>query len=420
MPAADNNTGRNPIAAFFAELKRRRVLHMGGAYIAGAWLGAEILNFLLEQFQAPDWTYRFLAIVFVMGFPLAMVLAWIVQVQEDGSWAIDPARGDLKTLAAAITLGLLVTTGLSWLIVPDRPPEAAYEPLPDSLVVLPFVDDEALYRSLIAGLEQSRALTLVRLEQADEPADPVDFGKTLQVGGVAFVTPVGSGDGKSLELKLLDIVQGDVIASQNLELDKRSTIATSHAMANGLLDAMALPTLTAEQFMGTDDVQAYERFLAGRHQAAMLSDSSLRTAIEEFQRAIELDPGYARAHAGLADAIYELLALGDVTDEERSRLESRARAAVDTAQKLDRNSADAISLLAFGTANGQLRIQAFERALELDPDHYMSYYRYALQMKNDGNLDEAEKLIRRALLFCPSDARFRTELENILQLRKRE
>jgi hypothetical protein len=50
----------------------------------------------------------------------------------------------------------------------------------------------------------------------------------------------------------------------------------------------------------------------------------------------------------------------------------------------------------------------------------MSYYRYALQMKNDGNLDEAEKLIRRALLFCPSDTRFGAELENILQLRERE
>jgi len=74
----------NPIAGFFAELMRRRVLHIGGAYIAGAWLGAEILNFLFEQFQAPGWTYRLLAIVFVVGFPVAMALAWIIQVQEDG------------------------------------------------------------------------------------------------------------------------------------------------------------------------------------------------------------------------------------------------------------------------------------------------------------------------------------------------
>ena len=114
----------NPIIRFFAELMRRRVLHIGGAYIAGAWLGAEILNFLFEQFQAPEWAYRLLAIVFVVGFPVSMVLAWIVQVQEDGSWAIDPSRGEHKTVAAAVILGLLITAGLSWLILPRGEPEA--------------------------------------------------------------------------------------------------------------------------------------------------------------------------------------------------------------------------------------------------------------------------------------------------------
>jgi tetratricopeptide (TPR) repeat protein len=410
----------NPVTGFLAELKRRRVLHMGGAYVAGAWLGAEILNFLLEQFQAPDWTYRFLAIVFVVGFPVAMVVAWIVQVQEDGSWAIDPARGDLKTLAAAIALGLLVTAGLSWLIVPERQPEPVYEPLANSLVVVPFEDHDDLYRSLMAGLEQSPSLILVRLREAGDASDPVAFGRDLEVASLAVVQPSRNGESKILELRLYDIVQGDVIGSQSFELETGNTIETSHAMANGLLEALALPPMTPEQYMGTEDVRAYERLIAGKYKAAHLNGTTLRTAIDEFERSIELDPGYARAYAGLAEAIYELLALGDVADEERSRLDSRARTAVDTAQKLDRTSADAISLLALGTANRQLRIQAFERALELDPDHYMSYYRYALQMKNDGNLDEAEKLIRRALLFCPSDTRFGAELENILQLRERE
>ena len=417
MPAANNNTGRHPIAAFFAELKRRRVLHMGGAYVAGAWLGAEILNFLLEQFQAPDWTYRFLAIVFVVGFPVAMVIAWIVQVQEDGSWAIDPARGDLKTLAAAVALGLLVTASLSWLIVPERKPEPVYAPLAHSLAVVPFGDQEDLYRSLMAGLEQSPSLILVRLREADDVADPVAFGRSLEVANLAVARPSSSGEGEILDLRLHDIVQGDVIGSHSFELETGSTTGTSHAMASWLLEALALPPTTPEQFMGTEDVRAYERFITGRYQAEKRTEASLEDAVDEFQRAIELDPGYARAHAALADAIYELLALAELPGEERRQLESRARSAVDRAQKLDRTSADAISLLGLGAGNRQLRIQAFERALELDPDHYMSYYRYALQMRDDGDLDEAEKLIRRAIQFSPSDPKFHAELENILRSR---
>lgn len=405
-------------SGFLAELRRRRVLQMGGAYIAAAWLGAEILNFLLEQFQAPDWTYRFLAIAFVVGFPVAMVIAWIVQVQEDGSWAIDPARGDLKTLAAAVALGLLATAGLSWLIVPERQPEPVYEPLPNSLAVVPFQDHDDLYRSLMAGLEQSPSLVLVRLRNAGDAVDPVAFGRDLEVASLAVVQPSSSGESKSLELRLHDIVQERLVELESFELETGNAIATSHAMANWLLEALALPPMTPEQLMGTEDVQAYELFVAGKYQSTQLSAASLRTAIDEFQRAIELDPGYARAHAALADAIYELLAFSDVAQEERSRLESRARTAVDTAQKLDRASADAISLLGLGTSNRQLRVQAFERALELDPDHYMSYYRYALQMRDEGDLDEAEKLIRRAILFSPADSRFHAELENILRLRE--
>lgn len=405
-------------SGFLAELRRRRVLQMGGAYIAAAWLGAEILNFLLEQFQAPDWTYRFLAIAFVVGFPVAMVIAWIVQVQEDGSWAIDPARGDLKTLAAAVALGLLATAGLSWLIVPERQPEPVYEPLPNSLAVVPFQDHDDLYRSLMAGLEQSPSLVLVRLRNAGDAVDPVAFGRDLEVASLAVVQPSSSGESKSLELRLHDIVQERLVELESFELETGNAIATSHAMANWLLEALALPPMTPEQLMATEDVQAYELFVAGKYQSTQLSAASLRTAIDEFQRAIELDPGYARAHAALADAIYELLAFSDVAQEERSRLESRARTAVDTAQKLDRASADAISLLGLGTSNRQLRVQAFERALELDPDHYMSYYRYALQMRDEGDLDEAEKLIRRAILFSPADSRFHAELENILRLRE--
>ena len=94
------------ISDFIAELVRRRVLQMGGVYIAGAWLGAEVLNFLLEQFNAPDWTFRFLVIVFVVGFPLTMVLAWVVQVQDvDGSTVYTRAGNFSLNRDGALVLG---------------------------------------------------------------------------------------------------------------------------------------------------------------------------------------------------------------------------------------------------------------------------------------------------------------------------
>jgi tetratricopeptide (TPR) repeat protein len=63
----------------------------------------------------------------------------------------------------------------------------------------------------------------------------------------------------------------------------------------------------------------------------------------------------------------------------------------------------------------QLRIQAFERALELDPDHDRSYFRLARELKQSGNLEDAEILVARAIRLRPGSARYRLELADILE-----
>jgi hypothetical protein len=400
MPRTSDPKTSNPVVGFLAELKRRRVLQVGGAYIAGAWLGAEILNFLLEQFQAPAWTFRFLAIVFVVGFPLTMALAWIVQIQEDGSWTIDSSRGDHKTVAAAIVLGLLLTSGLSWLIVPERQPEPVFEPMPNSLAVLPLSGADSLYLPLMAGLENADGLTLVRLGPDEYANDLDEFGQDLRVMGLAFGR---LDESNTIDIQLLDIARKEITWSQSYELDPGRSIDTGNAIANELLQAVGLPVMSRTDFMGTENRDAFEAFLSG-----------------EFERAITLDPNYVHAHVGLAQAILDKLDASEVPAAERHALEDRARNAIDIAHKLDRGSADAISLLGLITETRQLRIQAYERAIELDPDHYRSYYRYAMQMKEDGKFEEAAQLIKRAIALYPSNPKFRSSLTEVLDLQNDE
>ena len=427
MSQGKNN---NPIAGFFTELMRRRVLHIGGAYVAGAWLGAEILNFLFEQFNAPGWAYRLLAIVFVVGFPVSMVLAWIIQVQEDGSWAIDPSRGEHRTVAVAIFLGALITAGLAWQILPQREPEPAYEPLPSSLAVLPFATSndtpneraaaETLYRSLMEGLEQSAELTLVRLGPGEQAEDLQEFGESLGVAGLATGRFVPSPDGGRVELQFRDVVAGEVTWTRSFAWEPTRIVESANQVANGLLEAMGLPALSQDRFTGTDSREAYEAYMQGGARAAAWTPESLALAVEDYQQAIDADPGYVLAYVGLAQSLYDLVELAGISGEQRAAMEQRARKAVGIAQRLDPESADALSLLGLGQDNRQMRIVAFERAIELDPDHALSYFRYARQMKSDGDLDDAERLIRRAIALEPMNARFRLELAEILALQGRE
>ena len=93
--------------SFFSELRRRRVLPVAGAYIAIAWLVTEIAGYFLEQAGAPAWSLRLLAIVFLVGFPVAVVLAWIIQVGANGKRALDPSTGQHKTVFGAVLLGVM-------------------------------------------------------------------------------------------------------------------------------------------------------------------------------------------------------------------------------------------------------------------------------------------------------------------------
>jgi tetratricopeptide (TPR) repeat protein len=425
VSSTTDESKQNLIAGFIAELMRRRVLQIGGAYIAGAWLGAEILNFLFVQFQAPDWTYRLLAIVLVVGFPISMVLAWVVQIDEKGQWSIDPSRGDHRTLAVAISIGLLITAGLSWLILPHREPPRPYEPLPESLAVLPLSSgaqtqgvreaEDTLYRSLMEGLENAAEITLVRLGPTEPPEDLVAFGRSLGVAALGTVQLANSQDGDVVRVELFDMVGETEIWSESFSWDPTRILETAVAIANGLREAMGLPVVEQDRFAGTSDADAYHEFLRGEELASTWTYDSLGRAIGEFQQAIDIDPGFVRAHVALAQAIYDRLEMPESAGDDRGKLEARARRAVEIAQKLDPESPDALSLLGFGQENRQMRIVAYERALELDPGHAITYFRYALQMQADSNLDEAKRLIDRAIALQPMNPRFRFALADILE-----
>ena len=418
------NSSSNPIRRFLAELLHRRVLQIGGAYVAGAWLSVEIFSFLFEQFQAPDWAIRLVAIVLVVGFPISMVLAWVVQVSEQGHWEMDHTRGDKKTLAVAITLGLLITAGLSWQILPQKAPPLVYKPMTDSLAVLPFTGTAEtavgqaqtgrFYHSLMQGLEQSPELTLVRLQHLVPSQDPVIYGRQLGVKYLASGHTQQSPEGVSTEVQMLDVKTGEVDWEQLYDGDSAQMTTVAVGVANDLLQAMTLPLLNERQFTGSDKNDAYQAWLDGSLLAANSDTDQLKEAARRFQTAIDIDPGYALAYLGLAQASYDLADTGDLKDSEREALEKRAQSAVRIARQLKPDSADAISLFARELENPQLRIQAWERALELDPDHVMSLYRYAVQLRKGGKLEEAERLIKRAIKLSPQNTRFQTELATIL------
>jgi TolB-like protein len=388
------------MSKFFTELRRRRVLQITGAYIAGAWLLTEIASFLLEQTAAPDWILRLVAIVFVVGFPLTVVLAWVVQVQPDGKWAVDSSKGHHRTVFAAVALGIAATAGLSWLILPrigDIAVGPAYQPIPNSVAILPLTTAvgtahersiaETLFVSLGKGLDQSADLILMDLRKLNEqPGDPAEFGRSIKAAALLTGKILQAPGATRIQMDLLDVGRSEVTWSQTFDWDATRIADTGSAIANGVLEAMTLPVLSRDKFAGTDNPEAYDAFLLGGQHAASFNIAKLAMAMDDFQRAIDLDPEYVLAYVALAETIWWYRGLKQPEEAEVQALENRARQALETALELDSESAAAISHLGTLSDDRELEIQAYEHALELDPNHAKSYHRlgWAVQKQRAG------------------------------------
>ena len=288
---------------FLAELRRRRVLPVAGAYVAIAWLATEIASFLLTQADAPAWTLRLLAIVFIVGFPLAVTLAWIVQVAPDGKRHLDRSTGQGRNVAVAIALGVVATAGLSWLLLPridDTSITPGYEPLPNSLAVLPLTTTggtpneqtvaETLYNVLLDGLGQSRELTQVQLKTKARPDDLAAFGREFKVSALLAGHVARTAGRTLIELRLLDVGRAQVRWSETIEWDPTQIMHIGTSIADAVLQALDLPAIQRSQFVGTDNREAYEAYLLGQEHFDVMNAKNMAKAIEFFEKAVAVYP----------------------------------------------------------------------------------------------------------------------------------
>jgi tetratricopeptide (TPR) repeat protein len=411
----------------FSELRRRRVLPVAGAYLVIGWLVTEITGFLLQQAGAPGWAIRLMAIVFVVGFPVVVTLAWIIQRRPDGKWSLDSSQGQGRAVLVTVALGVLATAGLAWLILPNLEDASAvpgYEPLPNSLAILPLaaadatpnerVVAETLYTALLEGLNQSRELVQVRLNPDVPASDPLNLGRRVRVSALLTGRVQAIPGGSQVALELLDVALGTVRWSRSVAWNPTRVMETGAEVANGVLDAMGMEPLSQHSFAGTENREAYDALLLGFRYQRSFNVEELSDGMDAFQRAIDLDPEFIDAYLGLAQTIFVYLNVKGPSQAERAALRERQRELVETAYALDENHPDTLSLMGLLTENHELQVQIYERALELDPDNGHTYFRLAHARRSEGNPQEAERLIRRALEFTPQSANYRSDLAFML------
>jgi tetratricopeptide (TPR) repeat protein len=261
--------------------------------------------------------------------------------------------------------------------------------------------------SLIAYLARSsereiRPLSAVRRFGA-VAQDAVAAGRELDVDAVLEGLMQRAGDRLRVSVRLLRVNDGRQLWARTFEQPFTEIFAVQDAIVAQIAAAVDEPAPRAATVRhGTEDPEAFVLFASGSLAFSRLTEPSLRQAIEFFERAVALDPGYARAHAGLADA-YMLLAVLGIRSPEA--VHAKARAAAETALRLDADLAPAhvslaqVMLVHDHDLDGARR--ELDRAVELDASYAPAYfYRGTLAMFR-GDAESAFAELDRAMKLDP-------------------
>ena len=413
--------------ALFAELKRRKVFKVGGAYLVVAWLAVQVASIAFPAFDSSPRLLRLCILFAALGFPVALALAWVIDVTPQGL-KFDPAtRGNKRFASIAM---LLVVVALGWYFqgqpafqAPARTPATAAVAAanPHSIAVLPFVNmsadreqdyfSDGLSDELLNMLGQVPQLRVTARTSSfsfkDKRVDIPTIARALNVATVLEGSVRKSGQTLRITAQLVRASDGSQLWSEIYDRQITDVFKVQDEIAAAVVAALRVRLLPEQHVTNphrTVNSQAYDQFLLARQFNSRSTSEGYRKAIEAYRNAIALDPNYAAAYAGLAFA--EVYAADSAeTAAENAAHKTRALEAADKAIALAPNLADGY------TARGWMRsnflwdwvgAQAdMRRALEIDPSNGGVQRTYGQVLCSMGRMPEGIAAVRRSVALDP-------------------
>ena len=333
--------------SLFEELKRRNVVRVGFAYVVIGWVIAQIAEFAFENFGAPDWVLKTIVVVLLLGLPIALFFAWAFELTPDGvkrekdvdrSQSITSTTGRKldRLIIAALVLALAYFV---WGSRPGDEPLDSVEPAtvadtadveqpvvagpdPRSIAVLPFVNmssneeqewfSDGLTEEILNSLARTPDLLVAARTSSfkfkGSAEDIPTIAASLGVAHILEGSVRSSGDQLRVTAQLIRASDGFHLWSQTYDRNPEEVIAIQEEIAIeiaiALETAMDPEALASMVSSGTSSVAAFNAYLQGMaYGASTLSTGDVYSflgARDNFERAVDLDPGFSMAYWRLA------------------------------------------------------------------------------------------------------------------------
>jgi adenylate cyclase len=373
--------------SLFEELKRRKVFRVAIAYLIVAWVVIQIATTTFDPLRLPDWSETLVVVIAIVGFPIALILAWAFETTPDGV-----RRDSADTVE-----------------VTDA-----------SIAVLPFINmsDLAENEYFSDGLAEELLTMLSRISSLRVCSRTSSFsfkGKNIDVPTVARKLGVKSvlegsvqrvDNRVRISAQLIDATTDTHLWADNYDREIDDIFAVQDEIAEQIVGALQLK-LTSDEHRAvtdqtTDNFEAYDYCLRGRDLFHRSDSGHLNAALEMFDKAIELDPDYALAHAGRT---YCLVDLYQFHGRNKSHLEQAvvsSKKAIEMADHLAESHA-ARGLALWPLDEFDAAEDEFERAISINPRLFEALHFYSRMARVRGQIDKAIELSRKAAAARPDD-----------------
>ena len=397
-----------------------------------SWLVLQVTDVVAPILALQPWVGKLVLLMLAAGLPVALVFAWAFELTPEGIKR--DAEVDHKQSVTAKTgrkLDFLIISVMAVALIyfalnhdwgGDKVGRRIGTASGQSIAVLPFANRSALEEdvffvdgvhddllTLLSKLGDLKVISRTSVEKFRNTSLSIpELAKQLSVATVLEGAVQRAGGQVRINVQLIDAVTDEHLwaESYDRELTAENIFAIQSDIAQAIARALQAVLTPEEQSrmsaVPTSSFAAYEEFLHGRQKMVLREIPDIRQAVDHFHRSIQLDPDYAMAYVGLADAYHMLLYYGDKSMAETiPPMEAAVTSALELDPGLGEAHAALASLFAYQGRTDEA-IAAYERAIELAPGYATSYHWLAEHQRTDHNRpDLALPLIRVAQELDP-------------------
>ena len=412
------------MTGFFEEVKRRKVYRVAAAYIIAAGGIIQLASATFPAWELPNWALRLVILLLLVGFPIALILAWAFDITPQGIRTTSdtslPGTRRRRNVIMLIATGAVVSAAAGFFLLP----RVAAHKVDKSIAVLPFenLSDERENAYFADGVQDDVLTNLSKIsdlrvisrtsvmQYRGRPTNLRDIGKALGVSNILEGSVRRSGNRVRVNVQLIDANTDEHVWANDYDREVLVTdvFAIQSDLAQKIAEALQAKLSAGEKSRierkPTENGEAYLAFVQAHDRSCAFEDlQKLKQSEQLYERAIELDPNFVLAIARYSQLESWILHIFDRTPERREK----ARSLAERALQLNPDLPEAHLALGFsyyyGDNDFDAALKEFEIAQRGLPNESEVYLAIGAIQRRQGKWTESTANLEKAVGLSPKD-----------------